>query len=400
MTISLTLTNEACANVRYSVHKALKFLVKKVDEENILAIVAHANEAKAAWDQRDASKVPMLSKTMSPDDPTFDLANNALVKSIRERIRGLKGFSVSRRPYLCGNLGPNYVDGTELSIFSTDLNTTISNALEAVRFIDENADSAMRLFMSARAGSEEETAKLHAMFSLINEEALERTSESKPEYFAGHLRALGCDFNPLCQTWNEETGKAMFSVPVLHCQLFFAVNCPEALFAAFRNSEEKSSIILRGLTVYADLLNKNVQTMLDQGYRKAFVCVESIAMCEKDGKQDAKPEQEPTAADCTATPQKTDVVAPPAVIRKGVRVDWPSENVQRRLDMSEAMETSVHGLIADEKIEELEELDELEQPEPKRARTAPPSVLLVPPPPCKPASVPQQRRGDARALTF
>ena len=237
------------------------------------------------------------------------------------------------------------------------------------------------------------------MFSLINEEALMRTSESKPEYFAGHLRALGCDFNPLCQTWNE-TGKAMFSVPVLHCQLFFAVNCPEALFAAFRNSEEKSSIILRGLTVYANLLNKNVQTMLDQGYRKAFVCVESIAMCEKDGKQDAKPEQKPTAADCTATPQKTDVVAPPAVIRKGVRVDWPSENVQRRLDMSEAMETSVHGLIADEKIEELEELEELEEPEPKRARTAPPSVLSVPPPPCKPASVAQQRRGDARALTF
>ena len=399
MTISLTLTNEACANVRYSVHQALKFLVKKVDEENILAIVAHANEAKAAWDQRDASKVGMLSKTMSPDDLTFDLADNALVKSIGECIGdGLRGFCVSRRPYLCGNLGPNYVDGTELNIVSTDLNTTISNALEAVRFIDENADLVMLRLMSARAGSEE--AKLHAMFSLINEKALERTSESKPEYFAGHLRALGCDFNPLCQTWNEETGKAMFSVPVLHCQLFFAVNCPEALFAAFRNSEEKSSIILRGLTVYADLLNKNVQTMLDQGYRKAFVCVESIAMCEKDGKQDAKPEQEQTAADCTATPQKTDVVAPPAVIRKGVRVDWPSENVQRRLDMSEAMETSVHGLIADEKIEELEELEELEQPEPKRARTAPPSVLSVPPPPCKPASVAQQRRGDARALTF
>ena len=388
MTISLTLTTKACADVRFSVLKARKRLVKEVDEENILAIVTHANAAKAAWDKRDASKVAMLSKTMSPDELTFDLANNALVKC----IGGLKGFSVSRRPYLCGNLGPNYVDGTELNIFSTGLNTTISNALEAVRFIDENADSAMRLLMSARAGSEE--AKLQGMFSLINEEALKRTSESKPEYFAGHLRALGCDFNPLCQTWNEETGKAMFSVPVLHCQLFFAVHCPEALFAAVRNSEAKSSIILRGLTVYADLLNKNVQTMLDQGYRKAFVCVESIAMCEKDGEQDAKPEQEPTAADCTATPQKTDVVAPPAVIRKGVRVDWPSENVQRRLDMSEAMETSVHGLIGDEKIEELEE------PEPKRARTAPPSVLSVPPPPCKPASVAQQRRGDARALTF
>ena len=399
MTISLTLTNEACANVRYSVHKALKFLVKKVDEENILAIVAHANEAKAAWDQRDASKVPMLSKTMSPDSAklTFDLADNALVKSIGD---GLRGFCVSRRPYLNGNLGPNYVDGTELNIFSTDLNTTISNAREAVRFIDENADRAMLRLMSARAGSEEDTAKLQAMFSLINEEALKRTSESKPEYYACHLCALGCEFKALCQTWNEETGKAMFSVPVLHCQLFFTVFNPEALFAAFRNSEAKSSIILRGLTVYADLLNKNVQTMLDQGYRKAFVCVESIAMCEKDGKQDAKPEQEPTAADCTATPQKTDVVAPPAVIRKGVRVDWPSENVQRRLDMSEAMETSVHGLIADEKIEELEELEELEEPEPKRARTAPPSVLSVPPPPCKPASVPQQRRGDARALTF
>ena len=393
MTISLTLTTKACADVLFSVHNALKRLVKKVDEENILAIVTHANAAKAAWDKRDASKVAMLSKTMSPDELTFDLANNALVKC----IGGLKGFSVSRRPYLSGNLGPNYVDGTELNIVSTDLNTTISNALEAVRFIDENADSAMRLLMSARAGSEEDTAKLQAMFSLINEKALERTSESRPEYYAGHLRALGCDFNPLCQTWNEETGKAMFSVPVLHCQLFFTVFNPEALFAAFRNSEAKSSIILRGLTVYADLLNKNVQTMLDQGYRKAFVCVESIAMCEKDGEQDAKPEQEPTAADCTATPQKTDVVAPPAVIRKGVRVDWPSENVQRRLDMSEAMEASVHGLIADEKTDELEELEE---PEPKRARTAPPSVLSVPPPPCKPASVAQQRRGDARALTF
>ena len=397
MTISLT-TTEACANVRFSVLKALKFLVKKVDEEKILAIVAHANAANSAWVKRDASKVGMLSKTMSPDDLTFDLADNALVKSIGECIGdGLRGFCVSRRPYLRGNLGPNYVDGTELNIVSTDLNTTISNALEAVRFIDENADLVMLRLMSARAGEQEDTAKLHAMFSLINEEALKRTSESRPDYYAGHLRALGCDFNPLCQTWNEETGKAMFSVPVLHCQLFFAVNCPEALFAAFRNSEEKSSIILRGLTVYADLLNKNVQTMLEQGYRKAFVCVESIAMCEKDGKQDAKPEQEPTAADCTATPQKTDVVAPPAVIRKGVRVDWPSEKVQRRLDMSEAMETSVHGLIADEKIEELEELEE---PEPKRARTAPPSVLSVPPPPCKPASVAQQRRGDARALTF
>ena len=379
---------EACANVRASVHNALKRLVKKVDEEIILAIVPHANAAKAALVKRDASKFAMLSKTMYAADLTFDLADNALVKSIHECIGDdLKGFSVSRRPYLSGNLGPNYVDGTELNIFSTDLNTTISNALEAVRFIDENADRAMLRLMSAPAGSAEETAKLQAMFSLINEEALTRTSGSRPEYFAGHLRALGCDFNPLCQTWNEETGKAMFSVPVLHCQLFFAVHCPEALFAAFRTSEAKSSIILRGLTVYTDLLNKNVQTMLDQGYRKAFVCVESIAMCEKDGKQDAKPEQEPTAADCTATPQKTDVVAPPAVIRKGVRVDWPSEKVQRRLDMSEAMETSVH-------------VEGLEEPEPKRTRTAPPSVLSVPPPPCKPASVPQQRRGDARALTF
>ena len=398
MTISRTLTTKACADVRFSVLNARKRLVKDVDEENILAIVAHANAANEAWVKRDASKVAMmLSKTMSPDELTFDLANNALVKSIRECIGGLKGFSVSRRPYLSGNLGPNYVDATKLNIFSTGLNATISNALEAVRFIDENADRAMLRLMSARAGEQEDTAKLHAMFALINEEALKRTSESEPEYYAGHLRALGCDLKPLCQTWNAATGKAMFSVPVLHCQLFFTVHCPEALFAAFRTSEAKSSIILRGLTVYADLLNKNVQTMLDQGYRKAFVCVESIAMCEKDGKQDAKPEQEPTAADCTTTPMKTDVVAPPAVIRKGVRVDWPSENVQRRLDMSEAMETSVHGLIADEKIDELEELEE---PEPKRARTAPPSVLSVPPPPCKPASVAQQRRGDARALTF
>ena len=400
MTISLTLTTKACANVRSSVLNALKRLVNEVDEENILAIVAHANAAKEAWDQRDASKVALLSKTMSAAELTFDLADNALVKGIHECIGEPKGFCVSRRPYLSGNLGPNYVDATKLNIFSTGLNATISNALEAVRFIDENADRAMLRLMSARAGEQEDTAKLHAMFSLINEEALKRTSESKPEYYAGHFRALGCEFKPLCQTWNEATGKAMFSVPVLHCQLFFTVHCPEALFAAFRNSEAKSSIILRGLTVYADLLNKNVQTMLDQGYRKAFVCVESIAMCEKDGKQDAKPEQEPTAADCTATPQKTDVVAPPAVIRKGVRVDWPSEKVQRRLDMSEAMETSVRSLLADEKIEELEELEELEEPEPKRARTAPPSVISVPPPPCKPASVAQQRRGDARALTF
>jgi hypothetical protein len=85
-----------------------------------------------------------------------------------------------------------------------------------------------------------------------------------------------------------------------------------------------------------------------------------------------------------------------------VRVEWPSKDVQRRLDMTEPsddapavlrMGTSVDTLICDEKLD-------LDEPEPKRARTAPPSV---PPPPCKPASAPQQRRGlndSARSLTF
>jgi hypothetical protein len=242
------------------------------------------------------------------------------------------------------------------------------------------------------------------MFSLINDEALRRASESKPKYYARQLRALGCEFKLFCQTWNTETGKAMFSVPVLHCQLVFAVSSPEALFAAFEASESQTGVIFRGLTVYADLLNKNVDAMLKDGYKRAFVCVESIATCKKDGEQE-QPAPEP-AADVQATPEKTVAVAPPAVIRKGVRVDWPSENVQRRLDMNEEpsdeppvlrMGTCVHSLIADEKIEDL---DELEEPEPKRARTASPSV---PPPPCKAASAPQQRRGlndSARSLTF
>jgi len=316
---------EVCANVHGSVLD---------DEDDILAIVAHANAAEEPWKARDASDVKLFSKTMSAAEITFDCADNALVKNIHECIGDKpQGFSVSRRPYLRGNLGPNFVDGTKLNVFSENLNTTISNAREVGRLVDENADLAMRALISARAEKPEDTAKLRAMFSLINDEALRRASQTKPEYYARQLRAFGCDFKLLCQTWNTETGKAMFSVPVLHCQLFFAVSFPEALFAAFKESESKTRVICHGLNVYADLLRKNVDAMLAD-YKRAFVCVESIAMCKKDG----------------------------------------------------------------EKIDELEEPDEPDEPEPKRARTA-----SVPPPPCKAASAPQQRRGlndSARSLTF
>jgi hypothetical protein len=403
---SKILTTEVCANVHDSVPEVFKRLVAKVDDEDdILAIVAHANEAERAWEARDLSDVKLFSKTTSADKITFDCADNALVKNIPECIGDKpQGFSVSRRPYLSGNLGPNFVDGTKLNIFSENLNTTISNAREVSRIVDEHADLAMRALISARAEKQEDTTKLHEMFSLINDEALRRASESKLKYYARQLRALGCEFKLFCQTWNTETGKAMFSVPVLHCQLFFAVSFPEALFAAFEASEFKTRVICHGLTVYADLLKKNVAAMLADGYKRAFVCVQSIAMCKKDGEQEQQPAPEP-AADVPATPEKTVAVAPPAVIRKGVRVDWPSENVQRRLDMNEEpsdepavlrMGTCVDSLIADEKIEDLDE--EPDEPEPKRARTA-----SVPAPPCKAASAPQQRRGlndSARSLTF
>jgi hypothetical protein len=403
---SKSLTNEACANVRHSVRRVSKHLVAEVDEEKILAILTHANRALEAWKAHDASDVKLFSKSMAPGKITFDCGSNDLVRNIHESIGGkLQGFAVSRRAYLSGNLGPNFVDGSKLNMFSRGLNTTISDARETVRVIDQNIDLVMLRLMSARAANPDDTAKLRAMFSLINETVLERTSKSMPEYYAGDFRALGCDVWTLCQTWDEETGKANFSVPVLHCQLFLAVHCPEALFAAFADSESKTRVIFRGLTVYADLLNKNVDAMLADGYKKAFVCVESIAACEKDG-QHEQPAPEP-AADVPATPERTVAVAPPAVIRKGVRVDWPSENVQRRLDMDEElsdehavlrMGTCVDTLIADEKIEDLEELEEPDEPEPKRARTD-----SVPPPPCKQASAPQQRRGlndSARSLTF
>lgn len=385
--------------VRANVLEVFKRLVAKVDDEDdILAIVAHANAAEKAWEGRDPSDVKIFSKTiMSAAEITFDCADNALVKNIHECIGDKpQGFSVSRRPYLRGNLGPNVVDGTKLNIFSKNLNTTISNAREVSRIVDEHADLAMRALISARAEKPEDTAKLHAMFSLINDEALRRASQTKPEYYARQIRALGCAFKPLCQTWNTETGKAMFSVPVLHCQLFFAVSFPEALFAAFEASESKTRVICDGLTVYADLLKKNVAAMLADGYKRAFVCVESIATCKKDGEQEQLAEP---AADVPATPEKTVAVAPPAVIRKGVRVEWPSKDVQRRLDMNEEpsdepavlrMGTCGDTLICDE-------LADLDEPEPKRARTAPPSV---PPPPCKQASAPQQRHGNTAKALF
>ena len=291
---SKILTTTVCAEVRDAVLGFKRLVAKVDDEEDILAIVAHANEAERAWKARDPSDCEIFSRTMSADKITFDCAKNDLVTNIHEFIDYLTGFTVSRRPYLSGNLGPNVVVGTKLNIFSGSLDTTISNAREVGRLVDENADLAMRALISARAEKQEDTAKLHAMFSLINDEALRRASQTKPEYYAGQILAFGCEFKPFCQTWHAKTGKAMFSVPVLHCQLFFAVSFPEALFEAFKESESKTCVIFHGLTVYADLLKKNVDAMLADGYKRALVCVESIAMCKKDGEQE-QPAPEPAA---------------------------------------------------------------------------------------------------------
>ena len=176
-------TTKVCAEVRDSVLGFKRLVAKVDDEDDILAIVPHANEAERAWKARDTSDCKLFSKTTSADKITFDCADNALVKNIPECIGDKpQGFSVSRRPYLSGNLGPNFVDGTKLNIFSRNLNTTISNAREVSRIVDEHADLALCALISARAEKPEDTAKLHAMFWLINEEALKRTSESKPDY--------------------------------------------------------------------------------------------------------------------------------------------------------------------------------------------------------------------------